>query len=491
MRAPALVAESWRGQVQLVDELEELRAPMVFAQQTVEALGGVFGARSPIGVRVIAVPDDDRGRHRSAHELATAGLDPLLPDPKALAARAQAHAKSNPDPLGIGKAVTSDATQEWSHSIVEGRAYHHAVQTWLGALPDQSTRHREASLGVRRAGCVLVVVLDMAEADWGAADRVGQVDHSGTLYSLMRAATREFLATTSAQFKDYTDKDPASGGWYQEVLRDAALSLMDLGRLSHSHHTLFDAANAVAAMQHEGKATHGALVVAGRAEVDALHAIPLALPVPLEEHAALRKLLTASSQRRPLVCDEDGVHALAGEPVNDAYGWVRFRSGAQWEFAVSGVRMFRVQGGQVSLPLQNPTQTALRARWSQVLCQGDAAKCWPLLKALFKAPKGGVLVIARDAASEAERLSEVCFAFKRAVELDGELLSDLMSMDGAVLIDTDGRLHAAGVILDGEHVAGGQRTRGARFNQTKRYVGRRPGVLAVVKSEDGQVDLFP
>ena len=66
-------------------------------------------------------------------------------------------------------------------------------------------------------------------------------------------------------------------------------------------------------------------------------------------------------------------------------------------------------------------------------------------------------------------------------------------IDGAVLLDHEGLCHAVGVILDGKATDRGSPARGARFNSALRYVleeGERASI-AVVLSEDGNVDLLP
>lgn len=65
-------------------------------------------------------------------------------------------------------------------------------------------------------------------------------------------------------------------------------------------------------------------------------------------------------------------------------------------------------------------------------------------------------------------------------------------IDGATLVDVDGRCHAVGVILDGEATGAGDPARGSRFNSSLRYqAASRHAAVAVVVSDDGYVDLVP
>jgi DNA integrity scanning protein DisA with diadenylate cyclase activity len=78
------------------------------------------------------------------------------------------------------------------------------------------------------------------------------------------------------------------------------------------------------------------------------------------------------------------------------------------------------------------------------------------------------------------------------VVLGEEMIRRVTSIDGAVLLDAEGRCHAVGAILDGRATADGRPARGARYNSALRYV-RDAGcpTLAVVVSEDGRVDVLP
>ena len=72
------------------------------------------------------------------------------------------------------------------------------------------------------------------------------------------------------------------------------------------------------------------------------------------------------------------------------------------------------------------------------------------------------------------------------------MLQGLTCIDGALLFDPLCICHAIGVILDGLTTKGGTPARGARYNSAIRYVGKhRSGVLVVVVSQDGMVDLVP
>lgn len=125
-----------------------------------------------------------------------------------------------------------------------------------------------------------------------------------------------------------------------------------------------------------------------------------------------------------------------------------------------------------------------------------------VLSAKKNAPKGTVLVFAapEDIKKEVQRLvgqskRGTHFVNDELYDLEKKLpaLKSFTSVDGAVLIDTNGCCHAFGVILDGAVPPGekGNPARGAKFNCSKTYIcSRNFEALGVVLSEDGMVDLL-
>ena len=106
-----------------------------------------------------------------------------------------------------------------------------------------------------------------------------------------------------------------------------------------------------------------------------------------------------------------------------------------------------------------------------------------------------MLMISADAAGEAERLQQQATKIE-PTQLEDGLLRRVTRIDGAVLVDLEGRCHAIGVILDGPVSPRCTPSRGARYNSAIRYVhGRheagKKDCFAVLKSEDGMIDLVP
>jgi len=121
----------------------------------------------------------------------------------------------------------------------------------------------------------------------------------------------------------------------------------------------------------------------------------------------------------------------------------------------------------------------------------DAENFWTLFKACVSISHGSMLVVAEDAASEAERLADQGTPIE-PVKMTPDLLERVSGIDGSILLDPSGICHAIGVILDGEATSDCSPARGSRFNSALRYV-RSENLprLAIVTSEDRTIDVVP
>lgn len=115
---------------------------------------------------------------------------------------------------------------------------------------------------------------------------------------------------------------------------------------------------------------------------------------------------------------------------------------------------------------------------------------------------GTILIIMKpsDAEKEAARLGSLKYGFAESNPKNQmEAIKYLSSIDGSVIIDTNGAIHGIGVILDGLSSKAGEPERGARFNSVKKYPDALSRLycpesvkgLAVIISDDGFIDILP
>ena len=84
---------------------------------------------------------------------------------------------------------------------------------------------------------------------------------------------------------------------------------------------------------------------------------------------------------------------------------------------------------------------------------------------------GTMLIImnTEDAVNEAERIGSLCYGFREKEPRRQAKINCLNAIDGSVIIDTKGKVHGIGMILDGISLENGNPARGARYNSAVKY----------------------
>lgn len=233
-----------------------------------------------------------------------------------------------------------------------------------------------------------------------------------------------------------------------------------------------------------------------------------------DDRKAVRKLLAAASTKHWLVVQGGRVVGLAPADLLAGLPRVELEGRRVWQLRIADDILFRVEDG-IPRAIAEPPRAQV---WSAVKLGLDdngaeTTKVVPFLlnEATRRNAKGAVFVF-----MPAERIEELldtrldprsgggpsCFRLCSDTGLGTGLgedgfLRQVGAVDGAVLLDLDLRAHAFGVVLDGlgSPQAGGDRSRGARYNSTRRFVAdclsRGIPCCAAVFSDDGGADLFP
>ena len=124
---------------------------------------------------------------------------------------------------------------------------------------------------------------------------------------------------------------------------------------------------------------------------------------------------------------------------------------------------------------------------------GDNLK--KIYNSILKCTHGALLLITDSANEESNRLSAVNRGITVKISVFNKLLVEhIASIDGAILVDTEGTIYGIGVILDGRATVNGSVSRGARYNSALTYIYERAeentNCLAVVFSEDKTIDII-
>ncbi|MGC8964413.1 MAG: diadenylate cyclase [Brevinematia bacterium] len=125
-------------------------------------------------------------------------------------------------------------------------------------------------------------------------------------------------------------------------------------------------------------------------------------------------------------------------------------------------------------------------------------KILKIFSEISKIPHGLIIIITTKelAESETKRLLYKSFQispfnlFNKKLTLKINLIDSITSIDGAIIIDTDGICYGIGVILDGDVSSVENPSRGARYNSCLRYIETRNNKsIAIVASDDGMIDV--
>jgi hypothetical protein len=241
-----------------------------------------------------------------------------------------------------------------------------------------------------------------------------------------------------------------------------------------------------------GEAT-GTLLLCSRGDTGVEVLVELAEPVPLRSTRAARKALELGREAVAPLCDGTSVWGVGrARPGAEAVLDVQFEGRGRWRLRRGGETILAREARPPVAPPPALDRERLDAALREVLgARADARpdRIAAALDAVLAVGRGITVVVSTDASAEARRLAaQGTLIGPRA--LDPAALQAATGIGGAILLDPSGTCHAIGVILDGVASAGGERSRGSRFNSAANYVRGRKGAIAVVVSDDGTVDLL-
>jgi len=268
---------------------------------------------------------------------------------------------------------------------------------------------------------------------------------------------------------------------------------------SSGTYDLFDICNYISSLKYEGNFSFGKMVICKEDHPNISNLIKLTIPVQLRDFRKVRKLLEVASEEFMLHTDGNkilGFAELRGkyEPADENLFIVNFIDAQKWELIHDTETMMIVE---YTIP-RLPSPRIERSRFDSMIkrkfpnIQPNAVNLlWDIVNSAAEQKHGSLVIISKNAKSEAERLKNQSIPLDPIV-LKKKIIKLLTSIDGALLFDTFGVCHAIGVILDGMASTNGSSSRGARYNSAIRYIdGNQEDAVAIIISEDGLIDLYP
>ena len=125
--------------------------------------------------------------------------------------------------------------------------------------------------------------------------------------------------------------------------------------------------------------------------------------------------------------------------------------------------LLKVQNGVPRLSGRSINRDTLSGKLLESFPQIEVNTYLDLIEAASKQQQGTMVVISTDAEDEANRLAKQSTLIE-AIPLNASLVNAVPGIDGAILLGTDGKCYALGVILDGVANEQGNPARGARYN---------------------------
>jgi DisA bacterial checkpoint controller nucleotide-binding len=312
---------------------------------------------------------------------------------------------------------------------------------------------------------------------------------------ILREAEEELYKPRPGKSLYWLDPDVIARAAGTALLFEAAAAGHGVG----DAHALLDRLNVVSATRYERRVGRGRIVIARPDHPAVRSKIRLAAPISLGDPGWTRKMLEMASDGVALLSDSAHVLGLGAvseeyDPSTEDLFVVEFVDHYKWELRHADAVLMRVEYGIPGLPHPKLHRAALGAVVARVFPATPVEvdkRLWRIVETAMEQPHGTTIVVSAEAETEAERLTGQSTRIEPVV-LGEEMIRRATSIDGALLLDAEGRCHAIGAILDGRAAGAGRPARGARYNSALRYVsGAGCPTLAVVISEDGRVDVLP
>ncbi|MDX4551730.1 hypothetical protein SGX74_17345 [Klebsiella pneumoniae] len=317
------------------------------------------------------------------------------------------------------------------------------------------------------------------------------------MYAVLREATEELHNPDPGRFIHGSMRDA------EEIIRIAANDFLHTAGLSierrYIHTDLFDALNLVSSLMYEGAKGIGQLILVDPDNEAVEFLAKFVEPVPFREPRWVRKVLQMAASGVGIIANSQYIYGLgrlkkSHDPsAQDAFT-VDFIDHYHWQLYCGNQALLLSQYAVPKLPQEPFDKAAFLANYARLFplsSQDSGLHLWNLLMTQTSQGHGSMIVVAEDAACEANRL---CKQGTRIVptKLTESLLRSVSGIDGTILLDPAGLCHAIGIILDGEATDECTPSRGSRYNSGVRYVqtsGTRR--LAIVVSDDRTVDIIP
>lgn len=335
-------------------------------------------------------------------------------------------------------------------------------------------------------------------------------NENDTPISLPHAVISEYVNDLDKLLYHYKQNDVYDGLDFNETIRKASKKLLNVLGNNTIVNGIYNKLNKISSLDYEGKTNKGKILFCKEKEnsnvynhINIESTLMFEHKIPLSNHRHIRKLLEISRDELYLLSDGNYIVGIGKSTGNYIYEHedifiVKFLGYHTWQLNHLNHRLMDVDHDRAILPSEPVTYAEFKYRIHQLfedLNLADVNNLYKLIIAATKQDRGALIVISKNARSEAFRLKDQCFLVS-PTKLKSSIIKSITSIDGAILIDTNGICHGIGVILDGMASIHGDSSRGARYNSAIRYVETISEIedysdcMAIVISEDRMVDII-
>ncbi len=303
-------------------------------------------------------------------------------------------------------------------------------------------------------------------------------------------------AGASTSFSEY-DND--------EIMRRAGKNFMytisSKGDNFDGLHGLFDTCNIISSLKYENQDANGSLIIAPKKHDNVKISIKFDDPVNINEYRKVRKILELTSDRNYLISDSAviyGIGELRGiyNPVSENLFVIKFSKHFHWEAYHDKNLLIKTSYNVPNVPQQRIDRNKFYSDFHRIFndaTESNSDNIWAIIEQAITQKHGTMLVISDGAKEESTRLKKQSFKIT-PITIDSSFIQKVTSIDGALLLDYEGKCYSIGVILDGLAVEKGSSARGARYNSAIRYyeyVKEKCNTIVIIISEDGMIDIIP
>ncbi|WP_179865161.1 diadenylate cyclase [Priestia megaterium] len=291
-----------------------------------------------------------------------------------------------------------------------------------------------------------------------------------------------------------------------DVVRETLSPQQQIGRMfgqgTNYNINLYETLTIISSLKYEGSESGGKIIFCNENHLSIETIIKLKNNINIDDYGCVRKLLETSRDQLYLLCNGYHIYGLGKfkdikvDEKKKLFS-VEFIKNFHWDLHdIRNEKIMSVKYGEPALPKEKISIEEFSSVFETLFPEKDCSIIWSIIKRAIDQQHGTMLVITEAAEEEAFRLRKQSFRFDPPVFLDPSHVLSITNIDGALLLNPDGRHFAMGVILDGNANDKADISRGARYNSSVRYLERikeeynnEKKCLIVVVSEDGMINL--